>query len=354
MVLTQIAWKDVPCSDNIFQSGFWAGFKATQGIESLCFILDSGTETIPLVVFLRTGIDRSRYAYVPRGPQIRLEESARGAFLEELSETLRDFLPAGTVCVRYDTAFPSPFTDPEYYSSTGQWKGAPRPEIRELRINFGTKKRNLRKAPLDHMCPDTVLVDLCGTDDELMARMRQTTRNSIRKAGKSGVEIKTRGTDWLVEWHRIYADTAKRKGFYFEGCRYFDDLFETAKKFCRPKAPDLRIMSAEKDGVPLAGIIIAIYGKMAYYLYAGSSLEMRECMANYGLQWEAIRNLREAGCIRYDLLGVPPNNDPYHSMYGLYTFKTGFGGTLAHYSGCWDYPLDAKAYESLVNAENIG
>lgn len=45
-------------------------------------------------------------------------------------------------------------------------------------------------------------------------------------------------------------------------------------------------------------------------------------------------------CSVYIRTGVPPNNDPYHSMYGLYTFKTGLGGRIVHYSGCWDFPLD--------------
>jgi lipid II:glycine glycyltransferase (peptidoglycan interpeptide bridge formation enzyme) len=41
-------------------------------------------------------------------------------------------------------------------------------------------------------------------------------------------------------------------------------------------------------------------------------------------------------------------------MYGLYTFKTGLGGRVVHYSGCWDYPLDDEAYLRMTNAENMG
>jgi hypothetical protein len=31
--------------------------------------------------------------------------------------------------------------------------------------------------------------------------------------------------------------------------------------------------------------------------------------------------------------------NPAHPLYGLYRFKTGFGGTLFHRMGCWDYWL---------------
>mgnify|MGYP001287495036 FL=1 len=113
------------------------------------------------------------------------------------------------------------------------------------------------------------------------------------------------------------------------------------------------MISAEKDGIPLAGCIIAAYGKHGYYMYAGSSTVMRECMPNYGIQLEAIRWLKSQGCETYDLMGVPPNRDPNHSMYGLYTFKTGLGGSLVHYTGCWDWPLDDEQYILFRNAENL-
>ena len=361
MKLIRVTHRDAPVSDNLFQSGFWADFKTSLGQEALCFILEHEGRRVPLVALLRKGPGHVRYAYVPRGPCLQLEESQRGPFLEALSEALAAYLPADVACVRYDTIFPSPFTAAEYWTVSGQWKGAPRPAIRELRMNYGTARRNLRKAAIDHLCPDTVIIDLRGTEDEILARMRRTTRNCVRRAFKSGVLYRRHDKGWLPEWYAVYSETARRKGFYCEAKSYFELLLDQTPKsgaLREPKggssgAPTFILLSAEKNKTVLACAILGVMGKKGYYMYAGSNLIMRETMPNYGLQMEAIRTLRTMGCTEYDLMGIPPNGDPQHSMYGLYTFKTGLGGKIAHYSGCWDYPFDAERYETMRNAENF-
>ena len=82
-------------------------------------------------------------------------------------------------------------------------------------------------------------------------------------------------------------------------------------------------------------------------MYAASTLENRECMPNYGLQWEVIRFARSCGCTKYDLMGIPQNGDSSNPMSGLYIFKTGFGGQQVRYGGAWDFPLNQNEYENL-------
>lgn len=354
MTISEIGHDEVPSTDSLFQSGFWARFKESLGLESRSFMIESPHYQGPLVSFLRKSVSGERYLYVPRGPDAEIDDGARGSFLEDISTALAGAMPSDVACVRYDTTFPSPYTEREYWSSNGQWKGAPRAQLRELRMNFGTRRRLLRKSPVDHLCPDTVIVGLRAGDDEMLSRMRSTARNCVRRSQRSGVEYHARGGDWLAEWHAIYADTARRKGFYFEELHYFERLIAMAADERGSGSPEFVVMSATKDGRALAGIILAIAGHRGYYLYAGSTTESRECMPNYGLQWESMRLLRDRGCDSYDLMGIPPNGDPNHSMYGLYTFKTGLGGRIVHYAGCWDYPLDADRYARMVNAENMG
>ncbi|MEW5815662.1 MAG: peptidoglycan bridge formation glycyltransferase FemA/FemB family protein [Spirochaetota bacterium] len=40
-------------------------------------------------------------------------------------------------------------------------------------------------------------------------------------------------------------------------------------------------------------------------------------------------------------------------MHGLYRFKTGFGGRIIHYPGCWDVPLNSLLYKSFKTAEGF-
>jgi lipid II:glycine glycyltransferase (peptidoglycan interpeptide bridge formation enzyme) len=71
------------------------------------------------------------------------------------------------------------------------------------------------------------------------------------------------------------------------------------------------------------------------------------------LQWEAIKAAKTAGCRTYDFYGIPPVEDPDHPMAGLYRFKTGFGGQLRHYAGCWDIPFRPVLYRLYRLAERL-
>jgi lipid II:glycine glycyltransferase (peptidoglycan interpeptide bridge formation enzyme) len=74
-------------------------------------------------------------------------------------------------------------------------------------------------------------------------------------------------------------------------------------------------------------------------------------MALYALQWEAICRAKSYGCTEYDMFGVAPYPSPSHPLYGLYRFKTGFGGSILHRMGCWDYPLNHESYDMFRAAE---
>ena len=74
-------------------------------------------------------------------------------------------------------------------------------------------------------------------------------------------------------------------------------------------------------------------------------------MASYALQWEAMNIAKEMGCTEYDMFGVAPASDPGHPLYGLYRFKSGFGGELFHSLGCWDYPFDLEKYKTFCSVE---
>jgi len=52
------------------------------------------------------------------------------------------------------------------------------------------------------------------------------------------------------------------------------------------------------------------------------------------------------------MFGAAPNPNSSHPMYGLYRFKSGFGGQMFHRMGCWDYPLDEEQYR-VFRAQEI-
>jgi lipid II:glycine glycyltransferase (peptidoglycan interpeptide bridge formation enzyme) len=50
---------------------------------------------------------------------------------------------------------------------------------------------------------------------------------------------------------------------------------------------------------------------------------------------------------------VAPTPDPEHPLHGLYQFKSGFGGSMLHRQGAWDYPYDEGAYSAFLAGESV-
>ena len=127
-------------------------------------------------------------------------------------------------------------------------------------------------------------------------------------------------------------------------------LFELAKN---QKRLDVRLYMASVDGDEIAGNITIFDGVEATYLYGASANRKRDTMPTYALQWRAIQDAKDAGCLEYDFYGISPADDPNHPMHGLYQFKTGWGGTIIHRPGCWDYPCHPVLYRMFRIAEAV-
>lgn len=338
-------------TDIFQQTAFWSRVKARLGWKPEAFDL-SIPETMADILVMRRSIGSdAEIAYIPFGPEVLPDEDSRGCFLEEVSEELSRRLPAECILIRYELPWESPYAcDPARFDGEGHWIGAPEPYARELRMNFGTVRHNLRKAPTDIMPADTVVIDLSPSYDTIFERMKPKTRYNIRLAAKNGITIQYGGLEDLPLWYDLYCRTCLHHGLVAQGYEHFASLFLTgAEGSLSPAKPFL--LFALHEGRPVAGNILILSHTRATYLYGASSWEHRRLMAPYALQWEAIRMAKEAGCTEYDLYGVSPGPDPAHPLYGLYRFKTGFGGILVHRQGCWDYPLKMEAYSRLKAQE---
>ena len=102
---------------------------------------------------------------------------------------------------------------------------------------------------------------------------------------------------------------------------------------------------ADFEGEPVAAIVVFYFAGRAYYLH-GMSLEAhREKMPNYLLQWEAMQRAKTHGCSVYDLWGAPDEFVETDSMWGVFRFKEGLGGTVSRTIGAWDYPASSLWYK---------
>jgi lipid II:glycine glycyltransferase (peptidoglycan interpeptide bridge formation enzyme) len=283
-------------------------------------------------------------AYVPWGPERRMQSAELAALAKEIKKSL----PASAAFIRFDLPW-------------------------EVPAELG---KPFTKAPWVQP-PDTVVIDLLTTGEEILSRMKSKWRYNIGLADKKGVAVRcvcytspSFKAD-LASYFSLYRETAERDGIGIHGEAYYEGLFEEGEKTLGGGEPvDIRLYLAsafdEESGrkADIAGIITLFRKDEAVYLYGASANRMRNLMAPYALQWQAIRDAKEAGCSYYDLYGIPPSppeEDPDHPMAGLYRFKTGFGGRIIRRPGCYDYTyrpivtglyrLAEKARTALRNAK---
>ena len=172
---------------NLFQSAFWARFKQEQGYETQVFEIEHQGCRSPLVLVHRPCAADSEFGYVPSGPGIAVPQDRQGPFLEFVSERIRRHLPDACRFLRYDVPWPSPYGNPE--APSGERDAPPEPRVREMRMNFGSRNWNLRKAPTDMHPPDTVVLDLGKPTAGLLAEMHPKARYGIRSAFRKGVRV---------------------------------------------------------------------------------------------------------------------------------------------------------------------
>lgn len=336
------------------QTAFWSKVKQRLGVDSLALDFKVRNSDLYLgvggyshtqadVILFFQHLNAQEYiAYSPYGPEIEPSEENQGRFLEELSETLREFLPKGCVALRYDLNWQSHWCKEDDFDDDGLWRGLPENSVQEFQMNYSTCNWNLRKSNSNILPANTIYIDLSRSEEELLLQMKPKTRYNIKLAQRKGVHVESMGVEALSVWYELYCQTALRNGLHVNSERYFRSIF--AARMESTDGVQVRLLVAYVDNRPLAAMFLVMSSHRATYLYGASSSEHRNLMPTYALQWEAIRTARANACTEYDLFGVAPRPEPSHPMYGLYKFKQGFGGEFFHQMGCWDYPLDERKY----------
>ena len=336
---------------HFLQSSFWAEFKSHHGWKPFQFyVYLKGSDffedgVYPLSVLVRSFKGIFSLSYVPLSLVLMQksnssEEASSFDSLTEKEKTeeyleivqksaqlLQKYLPKNTWFIRFDP--PLCYTN----NSNDAVEQSDRKAFAAL-----CKTRNTKKAGSDIQPPDTVLLNLAPDTESLLANMKSKWRYNIRLAQKKNVQIKCCGAEAIDVFYNLYEETSKRDGIALHSKSYYQDLFDTAEKMRAEDSsnPKISMYVASFEDKPLAAIITLFSPEEAVYLYGASSNEHRNLMPAYLLQWTAIQDAKEYGCKTYDFYGIPPTDDEHHPMYGLYRFKTGFGGAIVHRAGSID------------------
>jgi lipid II:glycine glycyltransferase (peptidoglycan interpeptide bridge formation enzyme) len=204
-----------------------------------------------------------------------------------------------------------------------------------------------RRSPHPIQPPRTLLVNLRGDEEQLLARMKQKTRYNIRLALKKGVIVRSSGD--LELFYRLMQATGERDKFGV----HHPDYYRKAYELFYPRG-ECELLVAEYEREPLAALVVFAREKRAWYFYGASADVHRDRMPVYLLQWEAMRWARAKGCSVYDLWGVPDVSEETleanfvkrsDGLWGVYRFKRGFGGQLCRAPDPWDRVYQPALYQ---------
>ncbi len=185
------------------------------------------------------------------------------------------------------------------------------------------------------------------TEEEILADMRKTTRNLVRRAERDGITV-TASTDPnsdVEEFIRLHDETRKRHHF----TPYTNGFFRAQVKHFAADG-NCTVYLARHEGKVLATSIHMHFGGETSY-HHGASIQS-QLPVSYALQWKAITDALKRGDHLYNFWGIAPEGAKNHPFAGVTLFKTGFGGQLRELLHCTDIPLRSsyhltRAFETL-------
>ena len=203
---------------------------------------------------------------------------------------------------------------------------------------MGDLKTHCAKSPKTTFAKYNVLLDISGSEEDILSKLHPKTRYNIKLAAKHKVIVEKDNSQKGFEiFFDLHNDTAKRQGFWPHSKKYYQMAFETLKNYNMAN-----ILIAYHNKVPLAAWMLFNDTKTMYYPYGGSSVEGRSLMPSNLIAWEAIKLGRNLNCKLFDMWGATnDHNDPY---WGFTRFKLGYGGVLVKYIDSYDFVVDPFMY----------
>jgi len=340
---------------HLLQSAQWAEVKGQYGWQPFFLVWHRGggdleltvrtdgdikikNPTAAALVLERKAFRGISVMYVPKGPILRdwSDKNLRQRVITDLQEFAKR---AGAIQIKID---------PDLVVG----KGVPGEENEEtdqqgIEITHELKRGGWRFSPDQIQFRNTFLIDLRPEEDDILSRMKSKTRYNIRLASRKGITIRYGDLSELGNLYKMYAETSLRGGFTIRGEEYYQNLWQAFMRENQDPVIDPAAQSiiAEFEGKPVAGAVMFRFGGKAWYLHGMSLPEHSDKMATYLIQWEGMRWAKENGCTAYDMWGAPDQFDKSDSMWGVYRFKSGFGGGVVRTIGAWDYPVKPLVYK---------
>jgi peptidoglycan pentaglycine glycine transferase (the first glycine) len=310
--------QESPGGGHVLQSYEWGEFKKRLGWKPVRAVLERNGETAGLGQFLsyNTGpVLPGSLWYCTKGPWLNWDDG----------EAVRAFFDGARAIAARRGAHTIKI-EPEVSDE--------RDDVKKLLGGIG-----FQKARYDLNFKHTLLIDLTEPEEDLLSQMKSKMRYNVRLAGRKGVEVSEPGFEeaWptFYGWMKEMED--RKEGFTIRRSHeYLRAMMKTMHDTGRG-----RFFFAAHEGTPLAGIYVFTFGEKCWYMHGASGSEKRNLMPAHRLQWEVMRWAKQHGITYYDMVGVPKPEDMHEvdPMWGVYKFKSGFGGEVVDFLGCLDLPV---------------
>ena len=195
----------------------------------------------------------------------------------------------------------------------------------------------------------TVVIDLHGSDEDILSRMkkrgRRDVRKSLRECPAECADETTQAIADFSEYYDVMVETGKRDGFAPAPITDYSDMITAlGEDHCR-------VYAARIDGRVVAWSIVTINGDFAVRYYAGMRNEvMRLHVTDKLLYWECCE-LAHRGITKYDLMGI--GNDFNPTIMGLNEFKTKFTPEITDVAPDRDIVLKHMLYNALTLVKKV-
>lgn len=308
------------------QSWIWGEFQEDYGFKVFRIIAKEGDEILGVAQAMLYDMPFGKwYLYVARGPIIIQKP---GDQLNKVEVFDRIIAELKSIAIKNDAIFTR--VDPCFKKS--------RPSAISDKLKIIAKKSFKQVQP-----EETLMIDLSGVEDELLASMKAKWRYNIKLAQKKGIKITTPKSGGIDIFYKLAESTSQRNAFYYHPKKYYEKLISKLGNRCS-------IFVATYKDIPIASSIMFYFKNTAIYAHGASSDEHKNLMAPHLIQWEAMRNAKSRGFQFYDFYGIATEGEKLQSWQGITRFKMGFapeGSKFARhvkYIGAYDIVYDKFSY----------
>lgn len=196
----------------------------------------------------------------------------------------------------------------------------------------------------------TVIMDITGSDEDILSRMKARGRRDVRKALRESpatyADETERATASFAEYYDVMLETAERDGFTPSPSSDYENMISIL-------GPDhCRVFAGRVDGSVVTWTITTISGTHAVRYYGASRAHIpHRSYVTDGLIYFESCTLSKRGMTTYDMMGI--GSESFPGLNTLNTFKCKFANDVTHVAPDRDVPVRGTLYSSLQLAKRL-